>query len=81
MIKTLDNIMNAIGLTFGLANIQSILGIIILCLNITCIIFKAICIIYNKIKNKDINGAIEEVNKTIDKLQEIKEREKNNGKD
>lgn len=81
----IDTFLTTIGLTYGLAQIHEILGIIILVLNICWMIGRLAYNIYIKAKNKDFKGIEEDVNKTLDDLTSIKdsieqkEKEKEDG--
>ena len=70
------------GVAIGLDQIESVLGIVILSIQIALILFKGGKLVYNKIKNKDYTGAIETVKDTVDKVEDnVKKIEeiKNNG--
>ena len=81
----IDTFMTTIGLTYGLAQIHEILGIVILVLNIGWMLTRLVYNIYIKVKNKDFKGIEEDVNKTLDDLSSIKdsieqkEKEKEDG--
>ena len=63
---------------YGLANIQSILGIILLVLSILSILFKCGFSIYTHIKNKqykEIENDLEKAQEEIEKLKEGKNNE------
>ena len=81
----IDTFMTTIGLTYGLAQIHEILGIVILVLNIGWMLTRLGYNIYIKVKNKDFKGIEEDVNKTLDDLSSIKdsieqkEKEKEDG--
>jgi len=51
--------------------IKSILGVMLLVLQICLILYKSGKAIYNKIKSKDVDGAIEEAEKLKDDLQDL----------
>ena len=81
----IDTFLTTIGLTYGLAQIHEILGIVILVLNICWMMSRLAYNIYVKVKNKDFKGIEEDVNKTLDDLSSIKdsiaekEKEKEDG--
>lgn len=81
----IDTFLTTIGLTYGLAQIHEILGIVILVLNICWMIGRLAYNVYIKVKNKDFKGIEEDVNKTLDDLTSIKdsieqkEKEKEDG--
>lgn len=51
--NAIDNVLLVFGFTYALNDIESILGIIILCIQIIWLFSKFFIKIYNKIKNKD----------------------------
>lgn len=59
--------------SYGLANIQTILGIILLILSILSIIIKSVITIYMHIKNKNYNGVVEELEKAKEELEKLKD--------
>ena len=63
--NTIDNILIALGATWSLANIQTLLGIIVLVFQIVWLTFKLIVKIINKIKTK---GNLDELDKEVDKI-------------
>ena len=63
--NTIDNILIALGATWSLANIQTLLGIIVLVFQILWLTFKLIVKIINKIKTK---GNLDELDKEVDKI-------------
>lgn len=71
--KMIDTFLTTIGLTYGLAQIHEILGIVILVLNICWMISRLAYNIYVKTKNKDFKGIEEDVNKTLEDLSNIKD--------
>ena len=70
---TIDYTVDVASGSYGLANIQTILGIILLILSILSIIIKSVMTIYIHIKNKNYNGVIEELEKTKEELEKIKD--------
>ena len=63
--NTIDNILIALGATWSLANIQTLLGIIVLVFQILWLTFKLIVKIIDKIKTK---GNLDELDKEVDKI-------------
>ena len=63
--NTIDNILIALGATWSLANIQTLLGIIVLVFQILWLTFKLIVKIINKIKTK---GNLDDLDKEVDKI-------------
>lgn len=74
---TIDYTVDVASGSYGLANIQTILGIILLILSILSIIIKSVMTIYIHIKNKNYNGVIEELEKTKEELEKLKEGDSN----
>lgn len=62
---------SAVGVGFGINNIYSTLGIILLILSIANILIKAGITTYNAIKKKEVNKIPEIIDDTIDKLEEV----------
>ena len=70
MINAYDYSLDVVGSAYGLANIQTILGIIVLILTIFNILFKMCVGIYKKIKE----GKIEEISDVVEEAKnEVKE--------
>ena len=62
---------SAAGVGFGITNIYTTLGVILLILSITNILIKAVIALYNAIKKKQVNNIPEIIDDTIDKLEEV----------
>ncbi len=77
--KRLDSVENALiilGSVVGIANIETLLGIILLVVQICLLIFKGILLIREKLKKGDTKGAIKEINNLNEDLKNItKEKE------
>ena len=77
--KKLDSIENALiilGSVVGIANIETLLGIILLVVQIGLLIFKGILLIRDKLKKNDVKGAIKEIKNLNEDLKNItKEKE------
>ena len=77
--KKLDSVENALiilGGVVGIANIETVLGIILLVVQICLLIFKGILLIRDKLKKGDTKGAIKEINNLSEDLKNItKEKE------
>lgn len=81
--NTIDNVLLVFGFTYALSDIESILGIIILCIQIIWIFSKFFIKIYTKIKNKDftIDEDINNLKKeTEDLLESTKEGDEHGNK-
>ena len=77
MYENYSDLCSVITGAFGLANLQDILGIIVLILSILNILINLALRIYHKVKERkydqipsDINNAIDEINKIKDKEEE-----------
>ena len=82
--KTVDGILIAIGLTFAISDIESILGIIILIVQIVWIIAKAVNRIYHAIKEKNEKEAMDSIKDLSEDLTDLKKtlpNEKKEGDD
>ena len=79
-VKNITNIMEDVsivfGVTIGLSQIQTILGIIILVFQIILIIYKCGLKIYERIKNKDAKGIETDLKETIDELEKLSDKDK-----
>lgn len=62
---------------FGLANLQDLLGIVVLILSILNILINLALRIYHKIKERKYNQIPTDINNAIDEINKIKEEEKN----
>lgn len=76
-LMTIDYAVDVASGSYGLVNIQTILGIILLILSILSIIIKSVITIYVHIKNKNYNGVIEELEKTKEELEKLKDGDSN----
>ena len=59
--NVIDNVLLVFGFTYALSDIESILGIIILCIQIIWIFSKFFIRVYTKIKNKDYDSIDKDV--------------------
>lgn len=62
---------SAAGVGFGITNVQSTLGVILLILSIANILIKGGIAIYNHIKKKEYNKIPQVIDNTIEKLEEV----------
>lgn len=69
--KTVDSV----GLIYGIANLQEILGLVVLILTIINILTSYGFKIYDKIKNKKYNEISEEVNKAIEEIKDLNKKD------
>lgn len=70
MIDKIENCLVGVGLAMGIANIETILGIVLVCTQICIIIGRTIVAIIDKAKNKDYNGIEEDLRKTEEEMKE-----------
>ena len=70
MLDKLENCLVGIGLAMGIANIETILGIALVCIQISIILGRTIVAIIDKVKNKDYNGIEEDLRKTEEEMKE-----------
>lgn len=59
------------GVALSVDQIKTILGVILLVLQICLILYKSIKAIINKVKNKDIDGAVKEVQDATEKIEDV----------
>lgn len=69
--KTVDSV----GLIYGIANLQEILGLVVLILTIINILTSYGFKIYDKIKNKKYNEIPEEVNKALEEIKDLEKKD------
>nr|DAI46663.1 MAG TPA: ATP synthase B chain precursor-like protein [Caudoviricetes sp.] len=68
----IDTTLIAIGTALGISQIESILGIIIISIQILWILFKLCYNVYKSIKDKKYEKVKQEVDKAIDELENLK---------
>lgn len=68
----LENITIALGVMFGISNIESILGIILLAMQVGLILWKVGYKIYLRIKYKQLDKIQDDIEKAMDELEQIK---------
>lgn len=72
MINMVDNFLNVTGIAYGVEFIETILGCIVLSLNIIMILIKLVINVRNKIRSKDIESIRDDIKETIDDLNSLK---------
>ena len=80
MNKTLQIVDYSVDVTsgaYGLANIQTILGIILLILSILSILFKCGLSIYTHIKNKKYEEIVNDLDKAKEEIEKLKDGDNN----
>ncbi len=70
MLDKIENCLVGIGLAMGIANIETILGVILVCIQIAIILGRTIITIIDKVKRKDYNGIEEDLRKTEEEMKE-----------
>lgn len=78
--KVLDRIEDVsilVGSAIGLSQIQTLLGIIILIFQLAIIIYKCVIKIIEHFKNKNYKQVVEELEKTKEELEKLKEGNNN----
>ena len=73
VINTIDNVLIIMGVSIGLQEIESIIGIVLLCVQLLWILSKIIIKIYNNIKNNEYDQIPEDIKETIEELKDLKE--------
>lgn len=73
MIEKIENGLIALASLFGLANMESILGIIILAFQLVIILYKFGVKIYNKIKKKEYDSLIEDIEQATSELKQLQD--------
>lgn len=76
MINACDYTVDAVGGAYGLSNIESILGIVVLILTIFNILLKAGIKIWEHFKKREIKAIEEVIDNTIEQLEEVGKNEK-----
>lgn len=69
------------GVALGLANIQEVLGIVLLCLQVVILIYKVGYSVYKKIKTKKYDEVDEELEEGAQALQNLIDSTKEDDKD
>lgn len=73
MIEKIENGLIALASLFGLANMESILGIIILAFQLVIILYKFGVKIYNKIKKKEYDSLLEDIEQATSELKQLQD--------
>ena len=73
MIEKIENGLIALASLFGLANMESIVGIIILAFQIVIILYKFGVKIYNKIKKKEYDSLLEDIEQATSELKQLQD--------
>lgn len=70
VLNTVENTSIVLGVSISLATIETVMGIIILAFQIGLIVTKCVIKIIDKIKHKDVQGAISDIEETQRELDE-----------
>lgn len=73
MIEKIENGLIALASLIGLANMESILGIIILAFQLVIILYKFGVKIYNKIKKKEYDSLLEDIEQATSELKQLQD--------
>ena len=73
--NVIENISIALGVSLGIAQIETILGIILLVFQIILILFKCGRSIYLHVKNKDVDGIQNDLEDTIKQIEHLKDKD------
>lgn len=74
---TIDYSVDVASGSYGIINIQQILGVILLILSILSIIIKSVIALYLHIKNKNYNGIVDELDKAKEEIEKLKDGDVN----
>ena len=80
MNKTFETITLTTSTIYGIINVKEVLGYILLFLSILQIVVNASISIYKNVKNKNINGVLEDINKVEKDLKELENTLNNDSK-
>lgn len=82
--NSIENATIALGVAFGISNIESVLGIILLSLQVALILWKVGYKVYLRIKYKQLDKIQKDIEDAMDELEQIKnnqpKEEDENGK-
>ena len=75
-INIIEDVSIVFGVTIGLSQIQTILGIVVLVFQCVLIIYKCVRNIIKHVKEKDADGVQKDLEETIDALENLSEKDK-----
>lgn len=78
---TFETCINVLGISVAITDIYNILSIILLVVSIASMLIRGCYKIYMHIKNKNIDKAIEEVDKLKDDLEDLQDKTKGDHED
>lgn len=74
MAEKAENVMLAIGTSFGLAQIETLLGIIFLVVQLTIVIIKIVCKVIDAFKTKNLKTIITALNEAEQEIKEVEDK-------
>lgn len=72
ILDKVENALVGVGLTIGIANIKDILGIVLIALQVTIILYKAGVSIYKKVQARNYDDILADLDKAQKELEELK---------
>ena len=70
--NTFGTVLNVFGIMFSVNDANSILNLILLLVSIASIVARAVILVVQKIREKDYNGAVDELDKTKDEIESLR---------
>lgn len=70
--NTFGTMLNVFGIMFSVNDVNSILNLILLVVSIASIVARAVILVVQKIRERDYNGAVEELDKTKDEIESLR---------
>ena len=67
-VEVIEDVTIALGVAISIDQIKTVLGIVLLTLEIIWILYKGIKVIVKKVRNKDYEGAIKDAKETIEEI-------------
>lgn len=64
--------LNVFGIMFSVNDVNSILNLILLVVSIASIVARAVILVIQKIREKDYNGAVDEIDKAKDEIESLR---------
>ena len=81
VLNRIEDVSILVASAFGLSQIETLLGIIILVFQLAIIIYKCVVKIIEHFKNKNYKEVVEELEKTKEELEKLKEGGGNGGQE
>ena len=70
--NTFGTMLNVFGIMFSVNDVNSILNLILLVVSIASIVARAVILVVQKRREKDYNGAVEELDKAKDEIESLR---------